>query len=213
MLYRLSYFRIDCKNNGFFLYFYKKKAMPLQSILIIIALVIQILSLAIAGYFLRKKGSGVLGTPSIDPLLFILGKISAFICWLFIVVKIIFPDAGLIQPPVFLIWISVGFLHLAALLIILSFTTLSHSTKIGLPFDETELRTRGIYSISRNPMYLSVYLICIASVLFFPDLVNLTAAITAIILHHKIIIGEEEFLGKRFGNHYSLYRSRVNRYI
>jgi protein-S-isoprenylcysteine O-methyltransferase Ste14 len=94
-----------------------------------------------------------------------------------------------------------------------SFFHLGASLKVGLPEQETSLKTHGLYSISRNPLYLGVYLITLASVLYFPDVINIILAITGMSMHHMITLGEEKFLSSKFGSSYEDYKKKVRRYL
>ena len=79
--------------------------------------------------------------------------------------------------------------------------------------DDIPLQTKGVYSLSRNPMYLGLYMLSIAAVLYKPYLPMVVAAIAGIIIHHKIILNEERFLEAKFGQSYQSYRQRVRRYL
>ena len=85
--------------------------------------------------------------------------------------------------------------------------------RVGLPKTETILKTKGIYKISRNPMYLGFDLLTIASMIGnFSWMIGLLG-IYSMIVYHFIIKGEELFLLERFGHQYNTYMSKVNRYF
>jgi len=58
-----------------------------------------------------------------------------------------------------------------------------------------------------------MFSICVGSCLYFPDILNLAFCIYSIIIHLKIIKGEEEFLAKRFGDEWKNYTTKVRRLI
>jgi protein-S-isoprenylcysteine O-methyltransferase Ste14 len=120
---------------------------------------------------------------------------------------------GLIHVPSPLSWAAVFLLCLAVIFFIISFANLGTSLRVGLPEQETVLKTKGIFQFSRNPLYLSAYLICIASLLYYPNQVNLVLAAYGIFVHHKIILGEEKFLASTFGPQWEEYRKNVRRYL
>ncbi len=83
-------------------------------------------------------------------------------------------------------------------------------------FDEqqkTQLVTRGIYRISRNPAFVGFDLLYIGCALVFPFWLNIAAAIASLALFHVQIIGEEQYLQKTFGAEYAAYKAKVMRYL
>ncbi len=99
------------------------------------------------------------------------------------------------------------------LLLILGFASLGRSVAVGLPEEETHLKTGGVYRFTRNPMYLGGYIICLGSCLYTPHLLNILFAATAIGVHHLIVTREEQFLTQRFGLQWLDYSRRVPRYL
>jgi protein-S-isoprenylcysteine O-methyltransferase Ste14 len=77
---------------------------------------------------------------------------------------------------------------------------------------DTELVTRGIYQYSRNPAFLGFDLLYIGCALAFPNTLNIAVALTAVVLFHFQILGEELFLAKTFGRKYAVYRVVTMRY-
>jgi len=81
------------------------------------------------------------------------------------------------------------------------------------------LTTIGIYRISRNPMYIALYLIFIAFSLMIwqaePIMGILTVFITlpSVFAIHWMVLGEERFLAKRYGDTYREYINRTPRYF
>jgi protein-S-isoprenylcysteine O-methyltransferase Ste14 len=94
-----------------------------------------------------------------------------------------------------------------------SLISLGKSARMGLPKEQTSLKTSGLYRLSRNPIYLGLNLVTIAAVVYTMNVVILLLGIYSIISHHLIIKGEEQFLSSRFGEEYHDYRMKVNRYI
>ena len=86
-------------------------------------------------------------------------------------------------------------------------------TNIGLPAGKHELRTTGIYKMSRNPMYSSFIFMNTATFLFLPSLLLLIIMVYGMIVHHFIILGEEKYLENEFGDKFRAYKARVPRYL
>jgi len=109
-------------------------------------------------------------------------------------------------------------LSLVLLLIGLIFTfvsliNLGKSTRLGLPSEDTTLKTNGIYRFSRNPMYLGFSCFTLAAIIHNINIITIIFGIYIILIHHFIILGEERFLENRFGKIYINYKNKVRRYI
>jgi protein-S-isoprenylcysteine O-methyltransferase Ste14 len=187
--------------------------MPVHSYFVLTAFTFLFFMFALQFMRLRNSGSELLGTPTIEKLYFYSGKIAIFSTWALFIVKAISPRLGYIYLPASLSWIAVGLLYFGILILSISSINLGKSLKIGLPGEATTLQTKGLYRLSRNPIYTGVHMIAIASCIYFPDLINISFTIYGIYIHHKIIKQEESFLEERFGNSWLLYSARVSRYI
>jgi protein-S-isoprenylcysteine O-methyltransferase Ste14 len=154
----------------------------------------------------------ILGRPTIHPALFVLSKLAVLLSWLLVAAKLtglwspstLFPALPSIAGPLFALGLAV---------IVLAIPMLGPSVRVGLPREETRLRTGGLYRFSRNPMYVGVYLLCIASVLYVPHGWVIACALTGAFLHHRIVLAEETFLEARFGDAWRGYRAKVRRYL
>jgi len=155
----------------------------------------------------------IIGKASIHPLLFYSGKISGYITWVFSFLSIL-KILIISTPPYFIISI-IGYLStgIGLTIAIVSIVNLGKSTRMGLPYENTELKTNGLYKFSRNPMYLGFNLLTIASVLILWNVVFLLLGIYSIITYHFIILSEEKYLEKRFTDKYIAYKERVRRYV
>ena len=187
--------------------------MDLMRFIVIPAFLVQGMALLIAGYRLHGKGIAAGGRPTTGKALFYSGKISLFSSWTLFIVKAIVPSLGWFATPPLLALAGVLLLCAGSLILIVSFFGLSSSLRVGLPKEETTLVTSGPYSFSRNPIYIGVFAICIASCLYFPDPVNIVLACYGMFVHHRIILGEEKFLEERFGKAWEEYKARVRRYL
>jgi protein-S-isoprenylcysteine O-methyltransferase Ste14 len=89
---------------------------------------------------------------------------------------------------------------------------LGKNLRMGLPVEETTLITSGIYRFSRNPIYVAVFCVMGASLVYAFSWVNLGAVVASVCLHHRIVLAEEKFLAGQFKD-YETYRKRVRRYL
>lgn len=71
----------------------------------------------------------------------------------------------------------------------------------------------GIYKISRNPMYVSAFLIFSSIVVMTLNLLLAVLLIVIIILNHGMILSEEKACVKRFGKTYEHYIEKTPRYL
>ncbi len=152
------------------------------------------------------------GKPPIPLPMLILGKLAVFVCWMFFLAKTTGFYTMLYDSPV----TRTAAYVLAALgftILVLGFIFLGRSVSVGFPQEETELKTRGIYRFTRNPLYLGGFFVCAASCLFSIHLVNFLLCAMAIAIHHWIVTKEEVFLENRFGQQWRDYKRRVPRYI
>lgn len=174
----------------------------------------------ILGAFLAKNGKHAMGRPTIHPVLFYSGKFLLFAVWALFWVITIFPEYRNVVP--FLIQDNIHevqklfaaiLLIPADLIIVPAYLSMGLITHIGLPTDKHELRTGGIYKISRNPMYASFIFLNAATFLFIPSLLLFFVMIYGMTVHHFIILGEEKFLEHEFGDTYRKYKAMVPRYF
>jgi protein-S-isoprenylcysteine O-methyltransferase Ste14 len=75
------------------------------------------------------------------------------------------------------------------------------------------LKQNGLYSCSRNPQILGCWLYVIGFSVQWPSWYTLGWAFLFGIVTHMMVLTEEEYLEKVFGEEYSAYREAVPRYI
>jgi len=76
-----------------------------------------------------------------------------------------------------------------------------------------KLVTKGVYRISRNPMYLSVFLIFFGTGIACVSWLFLLLIMVFVILSHILVSTEERFCLKRYGKSYQEYLNRTSRWI
>ena len=78
----------------------------------------------------------------------------------------------------------------------------------------SSLQTSGIYSITRNPMYLGLLIIYIGIAFIKGNWWTLMLIpIIILIITYLVILKEEKYLARAFGNSYVDYRKKVRRWI
>lgn len=139
-------------------------------------------------------------------------KIATYIVPVVEVVSIIINTTSF-AVPVRIIGGCIGFVGVTVFVI--SVLTMQDNWRAGVSkTDKTELVTRGIYQISRNPAFLGFDLVYIGIVLMFFNWLLFIVSIFAMLMFHLQIVNvEEDFLLELFGDEYLNYKRKVCRYV
>lgn len=174
------------------------------------------------GFLIVLSGGGALflrraieqnGEAPINRTLFYASKYSILILWGFTVIQSWDIRISFIEIPrsiqviALLLWVS-GFVFLY-----LGRFTMGDSFRLGIPKEDTRLKTDGLFRLSRNPMYVGMYATMTASVFYTLNPVVILLAAFVIAIHHTLVIAEEKHIQKVFGQEYLDYRNHVRRYI
>jgi protein-S-isoprenylcysteine O-methyltransferase Ste14 len=153
-----------------------------------------------------KDVAGVIAPPPLIYLAFLLAGLA--IDW---VLNIVLVDGD--QTPR---WAGGGALVLLAV-VIMAFGVGGFS-RAGTPVPTREptraLVTTGVHGISRNPLYISLFL-------FYAGLAVLANSVAALVLllplalviRYGVVAREERYLERKFGDAYLAYKARVPRWI
>ena len=91
---------------------------------------------------------------------------------------------------------------------------MANSWRIGIDKkNKTKLVTKGLFSISRNPIFLGIMLANIGLFLIIPNAFTLLIISLSTISINTQIRLEEDFLKLEFGNDYLKYSKKVRRWI
>ena len=78
----------------------------------------------------------------------------------------------------------------------------------------SSLQTNGIYSISRNPMYVGLAIVYLGITCFIGNWWNIILfPLLLLVIQEYIIKREEKYLERAFGEKYLDYKSRVRRWL
>lgn len=160
-----------------------------------------------------KKRIDLIGRPPINRIVFITGKLANFSCWIIYMIALIQSFLRDNKVSVVPLILSLLALFISTILIGFSFKGLGDLNRFGLSSNKENLVVKGVYSFSRNPMYLGFYFLNMSSILFYPQRINIILGIVGILIHHLIVLGEEKCLSKNFGDRWDDYRQKVRRYI
>lgn len=153
----------------------------------------------------------IIGKSTLHPLVFYTGKIAGYFTWVYMFLSVIniFDKITLCCNRT----IAFILLFIGLVFVMLSLFNLGKSTRFGLPTNDTVFTTKGLYKISRNPMYVGIILLTIAPIIYTLNIFIILLGIYSIIVYHFIILKEEEFLENRFGKAYTDYKKKVRRYL
>jgi protein-S-isoprenylcysteine O-methyltransferase Ste14 len=122
--------------------------------------------------------------------------------------KQIFLHTGIVS------WVGVFFCAIGLLLLLLSLVSFGKSFRVGIDVEQSDkLVTTGVFSISRNPIYVAFGLVLIGQFLVFTNWILLVYLGAAIMLFHRQVLREEEYLKKHYGKEYLEYCGKVRRYL
>jgi protein-S-isoprenylcysteine O-methyltransferase Ste14 len=72
----------------------------------------------------------------------------------------------------------------------------------------------SVFAVSRNPLYLGAVLVVLGFTLAFNFLWGIFMLLISMILcHHVLILPEEQYLAKKFGDEYVQYQASVHRWV
>lgn len=114
----------------------------------------------------------------------------------------------------FAVWIGLGLLHLSFLIIFIAQRNMANEWRIGIDDEnKVNLITKGLFGISRNPIFLGVLIVFAGMFLIIPNAVTLVIWISGFIVIQVQVRLEEEFLLKELGTEYREYMNKVNRWL
>ena len=185
----------------------------IESLIITLLPVLFLIVLFGGGAVFRRRNIDMDGVAPIGRTVFVISKYTIVILW----ASAIFQTWGvrlsffeILNPArsfALLLFIS-GFLLLFA-----GRFEMGNSFRIGSPKENTKLKVNGLFRFSRNPMYLGVYTTILASVVYTLNPILLAVGIFVVIVHHRIVTAEEQYLLRAFGEEYKEYSAHVRRYI
>ena len=192
--------------------------MKSDQIIVLASFVVMWLQTVAFSIYLKKRHWSMAGTPPINKALFKIAKACMMLSWMGLFLE----GTGLVplslwERPDAATVLSILFLIAGAALQLGAYFELGHNLKFGIPSQKEEkeatLKVTGLYRFSRNPMYVGFYLLMLGACFYVLNPVVWIFSIFALIMHHRIVLKEELFLKKRFGNDWLDYSLKVRRYL
>ena len=110
--------------------------------------------------------------------------------------------------------VGVILISMGLLLFLLAYLNFGPSWRVGIDrVSPGALVTKGIFSLTRNPIYVFIDAWFIGTFLLNGTLFFLISAMLAIASQHWQILREERFLSERYGAQYEEYQRRTARYL
>jgi protein-S-isoprenylcysteine O-methyltransferase Ste14 len=110
--------------------------------------------------------------------------------------------------------IGLVLIHISLVWIAIAQYQMSNSWRIGIDeTNKTELKTKGIFSISRNPIFLGMIISVIGIFLIIPNAITFFLTLTTYFIIQIQVRLEEAFLLKQHGADYANYLKNVKRFI
>ncbi len=111
-------------------------------------------------------------------------------------------------------WLGVAFCLAGLSLLLSSLISFGKSFRVGIDAQHADkLVTDGIFSYSRNPIYVAFGFILIGQFLIFPTWIFLLYVVSGFWLLNRQVLREEDYLRKHYGEQYTQYSRRVRRYL
>ncbi len=163
----------------------------------------------------RRLRKSVFGRPPIPVAWFLLAKLLALVNFTFLLLKgFRVGIQGLLTPSLLIQIVALVFLVIGTVFLFVTTIQLKKDLIFGLnDSGDHTLQTLGVYAFSRHPFYLGFIFVLLASCLLTPHILNMASFVGAWILHHIIMIREEQFLTSRYGAQYTTYTKKVRRYM
>lgn len=112
------------------------------------------------------------------------------------------------------VWIGLGLIHLAFLIIFIAQRNMANEWRIGIDNEnKVNLITKGLFGISRNPIFLGVISVFIGLFLIIPNVVTGIILVCGFLVIQVQVRLEEEFLLSTLGVEYKEYLSTVKRWL
>jgi protein-S-isoprenylcysteine O-methyltransferase Ste14 len=124
--------------------------------------------------------------------------------------------ACILPPPVEGVWLALGVLLLfgGTAFMVAAQLRLGASWRVGIDEGASPgLVTAGLYRLSRNPIFLGIFVTLAGLVVLLPTWISLAVLIGTIVSIRYQVLAEEAYLTSTYGDAYRGYAGRVGRFL
>jgi protein-S-isoprenylcysteine O-methyltransferase Ste14 len=188
----------------------------MQSYLAALTLILLIGMVLVRSWLLHRQGIRAIHFGNLDRKDFLIPPFALFYLylvlanafhWLTVSTQVFF-QSDLIA------WVGVGLCVAGLLLFVWSLVSFGRSFRVGIdPDTPDKLVTTGVFAVSRNPLYVAIWIVLLGQFLVFPNWILLVYLGAATWLLHRQVVREEAYLRQRYGSEFTQYASRVRRYM
>lgn len=109
---------------------------------------------------------------------------------------------------------GLALIHVSLVWVLIAQWQMSQSWRIGIDeTNKTELVTHGLFSISRNPIFLGLILTMAGMFLILPNAMTFALSVVTYLVIQIQIRLEEEFLERQHGRVYLQYKQKARRLL
>jgi protein-S-isoprenylcysteine O-methyltransferase Ste14 len=165
---------------------------------------------------LRRRGTKAIHFGNLDRKDFLIPPFALFYLYLVFANAFHWPT---ISTQIFfqsdlIAWVGVGLCVAGVLLFFWSLVSFGSSFRVGIDTDRPDkLVTTGAFAVSRNPIYVAIWIVLLGQFLVFPNWILLVYLGAATWLLHRQVVREEAYLRQHYGSEYTDYAGRVRRYV
>jgi protein-S-isoprenylcysteine O-methyltransferase Ste14 len=147
-------------------------------------------------------------------------KLISFMAFVTVLINAFIPEVMSYFNPVeylqtdILYWLGFSLLYFSFIWIYIAQRNMADEWRIGIDNkNKVKLVTKGLFRISRNPIFLGVIVVFIGLFLIIPNTVTAIILFTGIIIIQIQVRLEEEFLLKELGEEYIMYLKSTKRWL
>jgi protein-S-isoprenylcysteine O-methyltransferase Ste14 len=113
------------------------------------------------------------------------------------------------------VWLGAAVFVLALALFAWAVVTMTRAgSNVPTSLPTTTIVDKGPYGVTRNPIYLSMFLALTGLAIALDNLwLLMMLALFALVIRYGVVAREEAYLERKFGDVYRSYRSRVRRWL
>ncbi len=165
---------------------------------------------------LKRRGMDAMQFGKIDKSDFLLPPFALFYVYLILarVFNLPTPTRGVLFDSEVAAWIGVVCCLVGLGLFLASLVSFGESFRVGIDTAHPDrLVTTGIFTRTRNPIYVAFTVVLVGQFLVFPNWIFLLYLAAGIAMFHRQVLREEAFLRQHYGQEYAEYCQQVRRYL